>query len=236
LLLALLLGSGCAADLPPQAMPAAPPPAEVAKAAEASFLALETGTGADARIIGSAVAVGSSLLATNRHVLEAAGGRPIIAVRPDGRRLPAAEVMRSTTADLAFLRVPVADLVPVPLDGESRGLWAIGAQDGATHVLPAVLLRSSTRVAPFGDGFIVRMPHAARGFSGGPALDRRGRLAGLTTAGCAIRRPEDGPVLARLAAGLPGPSPACLSTVFVLNAGTVRAELARIADPLPVDA
>lgn len=225
------LAGACApaAKMDTMAAPAGPP-AAISRAAAGSFLALEVNTADGPRTVGSAVVVGPSLAVTNRHVLSVAAGRPLQAVRPDGTRVAATEAMRSAVADLAVLNVATDGLSPLAPGGAEPGMWAIGAADGRTHVVPAALLRPTARLATFGQGFVVRMDHAARGFSGGPTLDRHGRLAGLTTAGCAIRTPEDAPAIARLAAGLPGPAPSCLRNVFVLDAATVFSELARYRD------
>lgn len=208
--------------------PSAPPPAVSAVAAD-SVLRLEVDHLGVARTVGTAVVVAPSVLVTNRHVLDAAGGREIRAVRSNGTAVRVSELGRSTVADLAFLRADTAAALPVaPQAQPTQATWLVGASAGTMHVEPAAMLRAQARLPAFGNGFIMQARHAAQGFSGGPALDDRGRLVGLIAAGCAIREPGDGPAVARLAAGLPGPAPACLRNVFVIGALTVEIELRRL--------
>lgn len=137
--------------------------------------------------IGSGVFVGDDLVLTARHVIE---DEPELAVElPDGSRHPAEVVRVSETRDLALLRV----LTPrvereIRLGTPKLGITVIhiGAPYGEWPTLTQGVVSCVDRVVPeFENSELVQVdfPAAGPGSSGGPVVDRAGRLIGVIIGG-----------------------------------------------------
>ena len=134
--------------------------------------------------IGAGFAVGKGgLIATNLHVIGEA--RPIDVATADGRKFPVSEIHATDrTADLAVIRVNGLELAPLPLGDsdatrEGEEVIAIGNPRGLEHsvvsgVISGIRTIDATRMIQ------IAMP-IEQGNSGGPLLDRRGRVLGLVT-------------------------------------------------------
>jgi S1-C subfamily serine protease len=155
--------------------------------------------------VGSGFAIASDVLVTNRHVLS--GAETIEVSTWDGRTLPAtaAEVGVLGDVGIAYVegRLPQVGsygTTPRPGDevtvvgypgGEELTLspgTVVDVRPGGGHGIPGRIMRLTSRVVP--------------GNSGGPVLDRRGKIAGVVyayelTTGLALAIPVD--TLRRLA-------------------------------------
>jgi serine protease Do len=123
------------------------------------------------------------LIATNLHVIGEA--RPIFVALADGRRLEATEVYATDRAmDLAVIRVNAHDLKPLEL-GDSAALKqgqevvAVGNPRGLEHSVVSGVV-SAIRVIDGKPMVQVAMP-IEQGNSGGPLVDRQGRVEGVVT-------------------------------------------------------
>lgn len=185
--------------------------------------------------VGAAVAVaceacGGTVLVTNAHVVRQ-GGRQLELRRADGGEAGLAEVIAtSSRMDLAVLRAPPGIFRPAPqAEAEpARGerLWALGPQGLGRAVAEGRVRREAVRMRSFGPGFTAEMG-ALMGFSGGPVVDRQGRLVGLTTA---LAAPGTAPVMAALTGfDLDGVLAGQRREVFVLAMPEIAAELERLA-------
>jgi serine protease Do len=123
------------------------------------------------------------LIATNLHVIGEA--RPIFVTLADGRRLEATEVHATDrTVDLAVIRVKANDLKPLEL-GDSDALKqgqdviAVGNPRGLEHSVVSGVV-SAIRVIEGKPMLQLAMP-IEQGNSGGPVLDRQGRVEGVVT-------------------------------------------------------
>jgi S1-C subfamily serine protease len=132
---------------------------------------------------GSAFAVGPDLLVTNHHVIGEAEQAEVALL--DGRVLSPVEVLvLDPTNDLALIRVPGANLVPVPLAEIAPVVgdpcYAIGAPLGMDQTFTAGIVSARREM---GSTQVVQMQTPiAPGSSGGPLLDERGQLIGVNTA------------------------------------------------------
>jgi hypothetical protein len=165
----------------------------VAWVAAESFVRLHDGL----TPLGSAVAIGPELLATNAHVLRGgtfAPGALLDFTRGDGAASGRARLLAvSGRMDLALLRVPRGALRPAPLaeaaPSAGQPVWAAGALIG---------------------------------YSGGPVVDGEGRVLGLVTA---LPRPGAAPVMALLTGlDLDGLVRGGTREIFVLSIGALREE------------
>jgi S1-C subfamily serine protease/regulator of sirC expression with transglutaminase-like and TPR domain len=124
------------------------------------------------------------LIATNRHVIGEARG--IRVETSDGKVHEVTEVFASDTRlDLALVRIGAKGLKPLPL-GDSDALRqgepivAMGNPEGLTYsVVEGVV--SEVRREIEGVGMIQLAVPIERGNSGGPLLDRQGRVVGILT-------------------------------------------------------
>lgn len=123
------------------------------------------------------------LIATNLHVIGEA--RPIFVSLADGRRLEATEIHATDRAmDLAVIRVKADDLKPLEL-GDSDALKqgqevvAVGNPRGLEHSVVSGVV-SAIRVMDGRPMLQLAMP-IEQGNSGGPVLDRQGRVQGIVT-------------------------------------------------------
>ncbi len=125
----------------------------------------------------------SGLIATNLHVIGEA--RPIFVALADGRRLEATAIHATDRAmDLAVIRVNATDLKPLEL-GDSAALKqgqevvAVGNPRGLEHSVVSGVV-SAIRVMDGRPMLQLAMP-IEQGNSGGPVLDREGRVEGVVT-------------------------------------------------------
>lgn len=154
-----------------------PDPAAVAKAAGASVFTVEAGDAfGSSFVIGSAN--GSSSLVTNYHVVEEAwGGNRKVRVRQEGKDFEAVIDRVSKANDLAVLTV--ASDLPVlskAVDQPSIGdaVLVLGAPLGLGGSV------SNGIVSAFRDGYIQFSAPIAPGNSGGPLVNLRGQVIGVT--------------------------------------------------------
>ena len=125
----------------------------------------------------------TGLIATNLHVIGEA--RPIFVTLADGRRLETTEIHATDRAmDLAVIRVKANDLKPLEL-GDSDALKqgqevvAVGNPRGLEHSVVSGVV-SAVRVMDGKPMLQLAMP-IEQGNSGGPVLDRQGRVEGVVT-------------------------------------------------------
>ena len=146
------------------------------------------------RVAGSGVIIDpSGLIVTNSHVVF--GRRAILVTLDDGTSVPARLVGADPLFDVALLKVSPPDAKPLPFAvlGNSDGLrvgeevFAIGNAFGLEQTLTRGIVSAVNRIVP-GSTWSVREPmiqtDAAinHGSSGGPLVDRCGRVVGINTA------------------------------------------------------
>ena len=135
--------------------------------------------------VGSGFAIDSSTLITNRHVV--AGASRLEVNTSDGRThdVTAAEV--GVLGDVAFVKIAGELPVRASLDGRAppgSKVAAVGYPEGGPFTLESGRVIDRIRGEPFGiNGSVLRISAEVRpGNSGGPLLDRRGRVAGVVFA------------------------------------------------------
>ncbi len=150
------------------------------------FVEIEEGTGS-----GSVVDRNGHIL-TNYHVIENA--REITVGLFDGSSWPATLVGADPVCDIAVLKIdaPAEVLYPVTLGDSSRlkvgmRVFAIGNPFGLERTMATGIISSLNRSLPFRGTRSVRSiiqidASVNPGSSGGPLLDSRGHLIGMTTA------------------------------------------------------
>lgn len=189
LLLGLMALGACAASPAEQA--AGTPAARVASHSLASLQAQGVS-------VGAAVAVGEGRLLTNAHVLRQAGGELWLRRADGGEAVPARVVAVSPRMDLAVLEAPLGFVRPAPLADEEvrpgQRVWALGPQGLGRSMAAGRVARPQVLMRRFGPGYTAGLG-ALMGFSGGPVVDERGRVTGLTTA---LPEPGATPALAML--------------------------------------
>jgi S1-C subfamily serine protease len=138
---------------------------------------------------------GDGFIATNAHVVTSASGRRrperVFVEFADGQRVPARIVGDDPNADVALLKVDPSGLSLTPLRlGSSKGLdvgepvAAIGSPFGEQQSLSvgviSALDRNIQSLTRFQIGNAIQTDAAVNpGNSGGPLLDRRGRVLGI---------------------------------------------------------
>ncbi|MBS0479373.1 MAG: trypsin-like peptidase domain-containing protein, partial [Proteobacteria bacterium] len=153
---------------------------------------------------GSGFAVGPNRIVTNAHVVELAQQYPdnvVIGVVPsEGSKSYQGRVIAiDSRRDLALIeitgaRIPPATLYAGPLD-DSTGLVSLGypgnvdlasAQSAADYIKPLAPVRSEGSLSATrsvnGVGVLLHTASISRGNSGGPVLDRCGRVLGVNSA------------------------------------------------------
>ena len=123
------------------------------------------------------------LIATNLHVIGEA--RPIVVTTADARRFDVTAIYATDQAmDLAVIRVEAKDLKPLELgDSDSikqgQEVVAIGNPRGLEHSVVSGVISGIRKID--GKPLIQLAMPIEQGNSGGPVLDRRGRVLGLVT-------------------------------------------------------
>ncbi len=193
----LPLSGACACAALPAEQAQGTPAEGVARHSAASVMA----SGVPA---GAAVAVAPGLAVTNAHVARAAA-RPLLLRDAAGQEAEVRAVREVPRTDLAFLDIPPGFLRPAatadrpPRVGEM--LWVVGPEGLGRAIASGPVLRPALHLPGYGQGFTARLG-ALMGFSGGPAVNARGQVAGLTTA--LLGRPGAGPLAALFGADLDG--------------------------------
>ena len=186
--------------------------------------------GCDQAQVGSGWVVARGRVATNAHVV-AGAERVSVSVRGTGRERPARVVAFDPRRDVAVLEVPelgapVVDQGPALASGAEAALAGFpgdqGLSVGAARVRDVLRARGADI---YGNPDVSREIYSLRaqvrrGASGGPVLDRRGRVVGMVFAtslddkdtGYALTLDEIAPVLRRGVLGSrPVSTGACLS-------------------------
>ena len=183
--------------------------------------------------VGAAVAVpctpcGGPVLVTNAHVMRQAGARFTLRPAVGGEPQDGSLLAYSPRIDLAVLRLPAGAEPAAPRAAPAHGapVWAVGPEGLGRAVAQGTVLRPALRMRDFGTGFTTRLG-ALMGFSGGPVVDREGRLLGLTTA---LTQPGAAVAVASLTGiDLDGFLHGDEREVFVLSIDAIVAELTRMA-------
>ena len=227
--LAMVL-SACVPRAPPAREAAVGTPA--ARVAAESFAAvLDPAGGAP---LGAAVAFESRRAFTSAHVARAAAFKGRLRLQHgDGRGEADAPISWiSDRVDIALLDLPADFLKPAtvatvaPATGDS--VWAVGPHRLGRPIASGQVLQPPTAT---GAGFTARIP-VLMGYSGGPVVDREGRLIGLTTSALDETL---GAYLVALVAGMDavGLVFGVQRQVFVLGIGTATDEVRRLAGNRP---
>lgn len=220
----LALLAGCASLPADQAV--GTPAARVARDSLASLQA-------NGVSVGAAIAVDDRHVLTNAHVIRQASG-PVMLRRANGwAEAPAELVGSSPNMDLAVLRMPVGFLRPailapeLPVAGEA--VWAVGPEGLGRALAAGRVARPYVQMRGFGPGFTAGLG-ALMGFSGGPVVDRAGRVMGLTTA---LPSPGSAPLVAAMTGlDLAGLAEGPRRQVFILDIREAMAEAERMGIPL----
>ncbi|UPY35867.1 serine protease [Sediminicoccus sp. KRV36] len=212
-------------------MGCAPLPAQQAEGTPAARVARDSLASLQASgvSVGAAIAVDDRHVLTNAHVMRQAGG-PVTIRRADGlAEVPAILVGTSPHMDLAVLRMPEGFLRPaalapgLPVAGEP--VWAMGPEGLGRALAEGRVARPYVQMRGFGPGFTAGLG-ALMGFSGGPVVDRSGRVMGLTTA---LPNPGGAPLLAAMTGvDLAGLAEGARRQVFILDIREAMAEVERM--------
>ncbi len=133
--------------------------------------------------LGTGFVVGDGLIATNLHVI--GEGRPIRVRLADGTTHDALAVHASDRKlDLAVVRIAAKGLTPLPLGDDRKlkdgqALVVLGHPKGLEHSVVAGVLSARREVE--GRSMLQLAVPIEEGNSGGPVLDRRGRVVGIVT-------------------------------------------------------
>ncbi len=178
-----------AGERPPAGAPEGRAVSDIAAQARKSIaVLLYTGRQGKQIGLGTGFVVGDGLLATNLHVI--GEGRPISVRLPDGKRYEATAVHASDRKlDLAVVRIAAKGLTPLPL-GDDHGLKpgqplvALGHPRGLENSVVAGVLSGRRDVD--GLSMLQLAIPIEEGNSGGPVLDRAGRVVGIVTMKSAV--------------------------------------------------
>jgi serine protease Do len=127
-------------------------------------------------------------IVTNNHVIENAD---MIKVKmKDGKEFNAEIIGKDPSTDLALIKVPSGNNLPVIAFGDSNNLkvgqWvvAIGSPFGLEQTVTAGILSAKGRVIGSGpyDNFLQTDASINPGNSGGPLIDMQGKVVGINTA------------------------------------------------------
>jgi len=222
-LLSAGLAGGLVACAAPPAQQAAGTPA--ARVAADSLVSLQ----ANGVSVGAAVAVGGRRFVTNAHVLRQASGTLVLRRADGGAAMEARLLATSPRMDLAVLEVAEDFARPAPLAARmpqaGERVWAVGPQGLGRALAAGQVTRPQVEMTGFGPGFTAGLG-ALMGFSGGPVVDARGRVLGLTTA---LPNPGAAPTLAMLTGfDLAGYAQGEARQVFALGIQAVMAEAQRL--------
>ena len=127
-------------------------------------------------------------IVTNNHVIENAD--KIKVKLKDGKEYNAEIIGRDPSTDLALIKVPSGNNLPVLAFGDSNSLkvgqWvvAIGSPFGLEQTVTAGILSAKGRVIGSGpyDNFLQTDASINPGNSGGPLIDMQGQVVGINTA------------------------------------------------------
>ncbi len=127
-------------------------------------------------------------IVTNNHVIENAD--KIKVKLKDGKEYNAEIIGRDPSTDLALIKVPSGNNLPVIAFGDSNSLkvgqWvvAIGSPFGLEQTITAGILSAKGRVIGSGpyDNFLQTDASINPGNSGGPLIDMQGQVVGINTA------------------------------------------------------
>lgn len=155
-----------------------------AKANESTVTISVSGRDGERSSLGTGFVIDKSgLIATNLHVIGEA--RPIVVTLADGRRLEVTEVHATDrTMDLAVIRVKADNLKPLELgnsDGLKQGqeVVAVGNPRGLEHSIVSGVVSAVRQID--GKPMVQLAMPIEQGNSGGPVLDRQGRVEGVVT-------------------------------------------------------
>jgi serine protease Do len=130
---------------------------------------------------GSGFFVAGELVATNKHVLEC-GGRGSVRVAGSGRPFPIISTWRDPRHDLALVRVTGAGVRPLPLSegwpSVGEDVYVAGNPEGLQGTFSRGIISGLRR----GEGLLQFDAPVSPGSSGGPVVDGRGRVVGVTVA------------------------------------------------------
>src|SRR5262245_34776476 len=138
--------------------------------------------------LGTGFVVGEGLIATNHHVI--GEGRAIVVETADGKKHPAVAVhAHDRNLDLAVVRVDVKGLPILPLADSSKlkdgqALVAVGNPHGLKHSVVSGVLSGKRDIE--GRSMLQLAMPVERGNSGGPVVDREGRVVGVITSKSAV--------------------------------------------------
>ena len=127
-------------------------------------------------------------IVTNNHVVE--NSDKIKVKLKDGKEYNAEVIGRDSSTDLALIKVPSGNNLPVLAFGDSNNLkvgqWvvAIGSPFGLEQTVTAGILSAKGRVIGSGpyDNFLQTDASINPGNSGGPLIDMQGKVIGINTA------------------------------------------------------
>jgi serine protease Do len=188
----LLFLSALVALLMPAPLPAAEMPMPATRTVEQlaqqvrKSVVVITVPGRDGRHqgLGTGFVVGEGLIATNLHVI--GEGRAITVELADGKRHEATAIHAfDRSLDLALVRVDVKGLPVLPLADsvavkDGQAVVAVGNPHGLKHSVVAGVISGRRKIE--GRPMLQVAIPVERGNSGGPLVDRQGRVVGIMTA------------------------------------------------------
>jgi serine protease Do len=170
------------ADTPDASAPAEMSVAEItAKVRDSTVTISVLGREGERSSLGTGFVVGNGLIATCAHVIGEA--RPVFITTSDGKRFDVTEIYATDPAlDLAVVRVKATDLKPLPLGDSDRlrqgqEVVAIGNPRGLEYSVVSGVVSAIRKID--GKPLIQLAIPIEQGNSGGPLLDRRGRVEGI---------------------------------------------------------